>query len=321
LKTLGSLILLVLFCAAAALPAQQSSLKQAEPSASNSQTVPPHDWAPELLFAILSSPNPQADEELYRAAFAAGPSIIPRLQVALKDDRTADFAARSLAYIGGQKALDILSGLTDDSRDLDRRRFYYGALGEFPDPQATDILLNAVRDAERHSDRTVTESAIIALTVHTDAALAPKLRAMAKQIDDVVIQDDLENAADVIEARARYLASPAGKKAGGSIDQAIHTYFIPAFDEPPPEPSAASQAAHRKGKPTKPPVDVRIENLTFSPDKSRALAHVIFETPEALANYEMVLQKKLGDWSLASVWLGAESEKQGASQSSSPSGQ
>lgn len=297
-------------CAAPALAARQSASPPSRTSAPSSKTTPPGGWAPELLFGILNSSNPQAAEELYRAAFAAGPVVIPQLQAALRDDRTSEFAAQSLAYIGGKEALQILAGLEGNSSDPGLRRFYYGALGEFSSPRATDILLNAIRNSSSQPDRTVAESAVIALTVHTDAALAPRLRELAKHVSDFVIQDDLQNASDVIEARARYFASPEGKKSGGSIDHAIHTYFIPAFEVPPDDGSSGSESKRARSKAAKPPVDVRIENLTFSPDQSRALAHVIFETPEALANYEMVLQKKFGDWTLASVWLGAEMEKQ-----------
>ncbi len=305
MKTLCTLLTLASLSAGTVFAAPQSASKQP----ATPQTAVSGDWAPELLYGILNSHNPQADEELYRAAFAAGPAIIPQLQSGLKNSLTADFAARSLALIGGPDALKILSGLVDNSQNPDLRQYYYGALGEFSDARATNILLDAIRRSDRNDDRSLAETAIIALTVHTDAALAAKLREMGKQIGDVVIQDDLENAADVIEARAKYLATPAGKKAAGSINQTVRTYFIPALEGAPDSPQSA-QAGHQKKKPA---VDIRIENLTFSPDGERALAHVIFETPDALANYEMVLQKKLGDWTLASVWLGAEQEKAGAS--------
>jgi hypothetical protein len=41
----------------------------------------------------------------------------------------------------------------------------------------------------------------------------------------------------------------------------------------------------------------------------RALAHVIFDNPSGTAYYSLVLQKRYGDWTLASVWLGSEIEK------------
>ena len=66
------------------------------------------------------------------------------------------------------------------------------------------------------------------------------------------------------------------------------------------------------GKPApraKPPVSVEVWNLTFSPDQSRALARVIFEDPSAVANYDMVLQKQAGNWTVVSVWLGSETPK------------
>jgi hypothetical protein len=56
-------------------------------------------------------------------------------------------------------------------------------------------------------------------------------------------------------------------------------------------------------------VSVEIQNLTFAPDRQRALAAVTLEDPTAVANYDLVLQKRLGNWQVVSVWLGAESEK------------
>ena len=283
----------------------------------------PGDWAPSLLDAILSSPSPDAREALLDAAFAAGPPIIPHLEAALKDDRTAEFAAQSLAYIGGDKALAVLSGLVKDLRDLNLRRFLYGALGEFQSPQATQGLLDALARADAEPDRTVTEAAILALTVRSDAALLPPLRQTEAKIKDVVIRDDLENAMEVIEARARYMASPEGKREGASVERAVRTYFYPAL-EPAPVPTEASKPGVKNLKTTKSPatkptsakpletkaeVSLEIQSLTFSPDKSRALAHLVFEDQTALANYDMVLQKLYGDWSIASVWLGAEAEK------------
>lgn len=61
--------------------------------------------------------------------------------------------------------------------------------------------------------------------------------------------------------------------------------------------------------PPRPLVDVRVVNIALSPDKGRALARVVFEDPSAAANYDIVLQKRFGDWAVASVWLGAEMEK------------
>ncbi len=88
----------------------------------------PGDWGPELLYGILSSPNEEAQFGLLRATFAAGPAIIPQLTEALKDDRTAEYAAQSMAYIGGEKALPVLGKLLSDPRDFNLRRFTYGAL-------------------------------------------------------------------------------------------------------------------------------------------------------------------------------------------------
>ena len=288
-------------------PAQQPAPPAAPAAGSETEETPlPGDWAPELLDAILSSPNEQASEALYRAAFAAGPRVIPPLEAALRDDRTAEFAAQSLAFIGGDKALGILQKLVTDPRDLNLRRFYYGALGEFDSPEATDVLFEVINKSEAEADRTVTEAAVLALTVRSDLKLLPRMREAEDKLRDVVIRDDLDNARAVIEGRAKYLASPEGKKTGGSVEDAVRTYFIPALALPPPPP--ASKVPTR-GAPEKPQVKVEIRNLTLSPDKTRALAQVTFEDSSALAQYDIVLQKRSGDWTVASAWLGPEHEK------------
>jgi hypothetical protein len=290
----------------------------------------PGDWAVEFLDKLANSPNAEASGALYRATMAAGPDVIPQLEEATKDDRTAEFAAQALAYIGGEKALQILWKLVADPRDLDLRRFYYGALAEFDSPAATETLLDVIGHADQEPDRTVTEAAILALTVHSDPKLLEPLREAHDRIKDIVIRLDLENAMDVIEQRAKYLAAP-DKKAGGSVEHAVRTYFAPALaTAPPPEvapaaprrtsapPAAKSSArtsaakAVRKPPPPKPLIDVHILNVTLSPDQARALARVAFEDPSATAYYDIVLQKRYGDWFVASVWLGSEVEKQPA---------
>src|SRR5271157_1098234 len=276
-------------------------------SAEQAEAPIPGDWAPELLDGILSAPNAQAADSLFRAAFAAGPSIIPQLAEALKDDRTAEFAAQALAFIGGDKAMQILWKLQNDKRDLNLRRFCYGALGEHDTDQATQTLFQVINKSDAEPDRTVTEAAIMALTVRTDPTLADLIRHAEKRVNDVVIHDDLENARDVIQIRSKYLATLEGKTAGGSVDAAVRTYFIPALLPPPPSPSDI--AAHRP--PAKPEVKLEIQNLTFSPDRLRALAAVTLEDPSAIAKYDIVLQKRLGNWGVVSVWLGAETEKPG----------
>ena len=279
----------------------------------------PGDWGPELLYGLLSSPNEEAQYALLRATFAAGPAIIPQLTAALKDDRTAEFAAQSLAFIGGEQALPILWNLLSDPRDLNLRRFSYGALAEYDSPRATDVLFEVINKSDDEPDRTVTEAAVIALTVRTDATLLPRLLASEKKLQDVVIRDDLDNARAVIEERAKYLASPEGKISGSSIESAVRTYFIPAL-EPSPAPGTKAVSPLKKsvGKaPTPPPalapqrplISVDVRSVTFSPDKNRALARVVFEDPTAMAFYDFVLQKRFGDWTLASVWLGPEVEK------------
>jgi hypothetical protein len=304
----GQLLLLVpVFCLLLSAPCRAQEATPAappSPTTEEEEALPPGDWAVELLYSIITSPNAEAADDLSRAAMAAGPAIVPQLELALKDDRTAEFAAQALAFIGGEKAMFILWRLIPDPRDLDLRRFYYGALGEFDTPDATKTLLGVVNHADAEPDRTVTEAAILALTVRSDPQLIPPLREAEKKIQDVVIRLDLENAIAVIEERARFLATPEGKAAGGSVEQAVRTYFAPALIPPPgPKPSA------KTATPAKPEVEVRIQHLTLSPDKTRALAQVIFEDAAAEAYYSIVLQKRYGNWTVASVWLGSEVEK------------
>jgi hypothetical protein len=198
------------------------------------------------------------------------------------------------------------------------RRFSYGALAEFDSPHATDILFDVINRSDDEPDRTVTEAAVIALTVRTDTTLLPRLLASSKKLQDVVIRDDLDNARAVIEERAKYLASPEGRKSGGSIEAAVRTYFLPALEPPPaPEAPAASPAGKVVGKASPTPplakpkslITVDVRSITLSPDKNRALARVVFEDPTAMAFYDFILEKRLGDWKLASVWLGPEAEK------------
>ena len=276
----------------------------------------PGDWAPALLDGILSSPNEEAQYGLLRATFAAGPAIVPQLIEALKDDRTAEFAAQSLAFIGGEHALDALWKLISDPRDLNLRRFTYGALAEYDSPQATDALFDVINKSDEEPDRTVTETAVIALTVRTDAQVLTRLHNAENKLQDVVIRDDLDNARAVIEARAKFLASPAGRKSSGSVESAVRTYFIPALEmQSPPQAAPISPARKPVAKPpaapaeSKPQVTVEVRNVTLSPDKNRALARVVFEDPTAAAYYDIVLQKQLGNWAIASVWLGPEVEK------------
>jgi hypothetical protein len=314
-------------------------------AAQDEQEVLPGDWGPELLYNILSSQNEEARDALYGAAFAAGSSVVPQLEAALKDDRTAEFAAQVLAYIGGPKAFELLTRVVADTRDLNLRRFYYGALAEFQVPDASDILLTAIEKADAEPDRTVTQTAIIALTVQSNSTLVSKLRSVEARIQDPVIRDDLDNATAVIQERARYLASPAGQNASGSLDQAVRSYFMPALQTAGVE-STASSAASRstpirklpetasarqsytaqvhhpdgnsdrtaKSPNSKRAVQVEIRHLAFSPEKTRALARVSFEDSSAVADYDMVLQKRGGSWILASVWLESERERASTSE-------
>jgi hypothetical protein len=293
----------------------------------------PGDWAVELIDAAEHSPNSEARDALYRAVMATGPAIVPQLEEALKDDRTAEFAAQALAFVGGEKATQILWKLQEDPRDLSLARFYYGALAEFDAPEAAQTLLAVVNRSDQEPDRMVTEAAIIALTVRSDPTLVAPLREALAKTQDVVIRLDLENAIEVIEARAKYLAAPQAKKTGASIEEAVRTYFAPALNAPgaapppsspvppksavgragaagtAPKPAATRTGAAKPSPSPEPPVKVHIQQLTFSPEKTRALARVTFEDPSAVANYDMVLQKRYGEWFVASVWLGTEREK------------
>jgi hypothetical protein len=284
-------------------PVTQPATPPASDSATSAEDQPaPSDWAPAMLDAILSS-NPGAAESLYDAAFAAGLDLIPQLQAALKDDRTAEFAAQCLAFAGGTHAMEILQTLVSDPRDLDLRRFYLGALGEYRDPNVTQLLLNAVAKSDQEPDRTVTQAAVWALTVRSEPGLASQLREAETKILDVAIREDVDNAAQVIEERAHYLASPEGDRAGASIDQAVRTYFIAALLPPTPPTHASATPPPEQAK-------TEVRRLIFNPDKSRALAHVTFDDPAGTAEYDMVLQKQLGDWHVVSVWLGAEVDKE-----------
>jgi hypothetical protein len=287
-----------------------AALALALPAVMYSQSLPPavaqersqllnNPWDPARLYAILTSQNPQVSEDLYRAAFAAGPAIIPKLENALQDDRTAEFAAQTLAYFADAKSMAILEKLLKDPRDLDLRRFYFGALGVSANPHNVEILLNKVLASDREPDRDVTRNAILALSVSSDAALVAKLHEAETQVNDPVIQDDIDTAAMVIELRSRLMAAPTGNSAASSPEQATNHYFMPAL-QPPAGSSAEQQNAG---------VEVNVKNLTWWPDKSRALAAVDFENPEAVASYHMVLQKNQAGWKVASVWLEDEREK------------
>ena len=132
-------------------------------------------------------------------------------------------------------------------------------------------------------DRTVTEAAVIALTVRTDPSILSRIDAAEKNLQDVVIHDDLDNARMVIAERAKYLATDRGKTAGGSIDSAVRTYFLPALEPPPQTPAEPRPTPNFNGKKpiapairapklVTPIVRVEVRSVTLSPDKNRALA-------------------------------------------------
>ncbi len=296
----GSLVWLALAVLSLGLPVRSAAA--AGQSSIGPGALLNEPWSAAKLYAILSSPDRQVRNNLYRAAFEAGPALIPKLEAALKDDRTAEFAAQTLAYMGGPRARGILAKLVNDPRNLDLRRFYYGALGGSDDPHNMAILLNKIRTSDQEPDRTVTRDAILALSISSDPALIPKLRQAEKEVTDPVVQDDINTAVTVIGLRARYLATPAGKNSGGSVAQAIRTYFMPALEASPGEDGSGQQDMH---------VDIQIKNhlMAYSPDKTRVLAPVDFENPQAVAHYRLVVQKRSGTWIVASVWLGQELEK------------
>jgi HEAT repeats len=292
------LVLLVLAALALSPPVQMAGEALPASFEQERSELLNHPWDPAKLYAILNSQNPEAGEDLYRAAFAAGPAIIPKLESSLKDDRTAEFAAQTLAYFADAKSLEILEKLLKDPRDLDLRRFYYGALGGSGNPRDIETLLNKVRASDREPDRDVTQNAILALSIRSEAALVDRLREAEQQVSDPVIQDDIDTAAMVVELRAKYTASPAGKSAASSVEQAVRSYFMPAL-----QPPAGSDAQQQNAG-----VEVKIRSVTWSPDKSRVLAAVDFENPEAVASYHVVLEKSRAGWKVASVWLGEERE-------------
>ncbi len=317
------LLLLAASCALSSIPAlTQETAREVPPdqTATEEEKPLPGDWAVNLLDQISNYSTPEGRHALLRAVMATGPRLVPALEEALKDDRTAEFAAQALAYLGGDRAMKVLWEAVSDPRDLSLRRFYFGALGEFDVPEVKEALLAVVKQADAEPDWTVTQAAIFALTVHSDPQLVPKLREIESNIDDIVIRLDLENAIEVIERRSKYLSVPE-RKAGGSIEHAVRTYFAPALEsaEPPlsqpPQaarsPSAKTTATKPLGRATRPQptVDVRIEDVTVGPAGDRALARVIFEDPTAKATFDIVLQKKYGDWTVASVWLESEVDK------------
>ena len=136
----------------------------------------------------------------------------------------------------------MLWRLLSDPRDLNLRRFTYGALAEFDSPQATDILFDAINKSDNEPDRTVTESAVIALTVRTK----PLCRACLPRKKNF----RTSSSATTWTTPGKSLKSgpstwlPQGKHSGGSIESAVRTYFIPAL-----EPQSASAAPGRIARP------------------------------------------------------------------------
>jgi hypothetical protein len=306
------------FLATAVLAATISGLRPTPARAAlpqvGGEAAPKFAWVPNLLYGIIDSSNRSALDALYDAAFAAGPALVPELDAAaIADDRTAEFAAQSMAFIGGSQSINALANLLHDPRNLDLRRYYYGALGLAEGPANSQILINAIRHANDEPDRVVTDAAIVALTVRSDPSLLPPLQQTETKITDPVIQGDLANAISIIQTRARYLASRGGQVTARSIQQAIHTYFIPAFQS---VPAAArgrngAQRARATGSGPARRAGFVIQHVEYSPDHDRALARVRFEDGEAIAHYWLVLQKEGSGWEVDTAWLGAERERSG----------
>ncbi len=257
-------------------------------------------WAVILMDEILNAPNPAARDHLLRSGFAAGSGIIPSLEKALADDRTAEFAAQLLAFFGNDRALNVLQKLEKDPRDLALRRFFYGALGEFNTPNSREKLLQVVSQADSEQDVAVTEMAILALTVASDPAAAGRLKELSSGLGSILIQDELQSAVEVMDIRAGYLERARKEFPDGfSVQQAVEGYFVGA--------GIGDVATGRGPGGTRPgsalpPVQLHIENLTFSPNSLRVLARVRLEDPEGSASYDLVLQQRLGSWEMASVW-------------------
>jgi hypothetical protein len=279
------------------------------------QTGPPFSWVPNLLYGIINSPNQNALDALYDAVFAAGPAVVPQLAAAIADDRTAEFAAQSLAFIGGSQAVSALANLVHDSRNLDLRRFYYGALGALETPDDEQILINVIGRANAEPDRAVTDAAIVALTVRSDPSLVATLQKTAARLTDPVIQDDLANATSIIQSRAHYLASQRDQTRPTSIEQAVRTYFIPAIRSASPGATQARGRNHGQNNRSRRPASSAsfdIRHVEYGPDHKRALAQVTFEDPQAKARYWIVLQKEGSSWVVDTAWLGTEEERTSA---------
>jgi hypothetical protein len=256
-------------------------------------------WAVILLDEVLNVPNRSARDHLLRAGFAAGPLIQPQLEKALEDDRTAEYAAQLLAFMGNNRALRTLQKLVDDPRDLGLKRFFYGALGEFNTPRTRQTLLDVVGRADNEPDPTVTEMAILALTVLADPSLIPSLEEVRGRTVDPVIRDDIENAVEVIRCRANHLEKVrSGANSELTLEQAVEAYFVAdlGWDN-------NSEMEGEATDPSSAPLKVEIEDLTFAPNSSRALARVRLSNPAVAATYELVLQKRGPSWVVASVWM------------------
>ena len=271
-------------------------------------------WAVILLDEVLNVPNRAARDHLLRAGFATGPRILPQLEKALEDDRTAEFAAQLLAFMGNNRALRTLQKLVDDPRDLGLKRFFYGALGEFNTPRTRQTLLDVVGRADDEPDPIVTEMAILALTVLADPSLIPLLGEVRGRTLDPVIRDDIENAIEVIRFRANHLEKMRTEAKGDvTVAQALEAYFIADLGRV-EGPEVEGDATD----PSSSPLKVEIEDLTFAPNSSRALARVRLSNPAAAAIYELVLQKRGSSWVVASVWMVSLQESERIFQPPSP---
>src|SRR2546422_266192 len=246
---------------------QQPSAGKTPDVTSESVEPLPGDWAPELLYAILSSANPDASDALYRAAFSAGPALPPHLQTELKKEE-----------------------------------------GQIKDVVIHDDLDNAVAVIESRSKYLASEegkksdgSIDAAVRTYFIPALEPPPEAASTAPGHAPLRQDHSSTSLTVPERNRREGNDPSLPRRQSEEVKTERSRMAARNGEAREPVTGKPAPRAK-----PPGSVEVWNLTFSPDQSRALARVIFEDPSAVANYDMVLQKQAGNWTVVSVWLGSE---------------
>ena len=98
-----------------------------------------------------------------------------------------------------------------------------------------------------------------------------------------------------------------------TIAQALEAYFIADLGR-----EEGTEVEGDATDPSSSPLKVEIEDLTFAPNSSRALARVRLSNPAAAAIYELVLQKRGPSWVVASVWMVSLQESERIFQPPSP---